>query len=365
MIIGIEAERANERAKTGVEHYAKQLILHLAQIDQNNQYILYLRSEPEEWIKELPKNFSYKVMPFPIFWTQVRVSWEMLWHRPDVLFVPASTLPLIHPNSVYTEHDVAWIYYPEIFTFYMRWFHRVFSWLARTSSKHIISISESTKQDLMKHYGVNPEKITVVAHGFEQTNRDFSQLDPEVAQKLPEKYILFLSTIQPRKNLVGLVEAFKELKQEHPQLPHELVVVGKPGWKYEESLQAMEDNKDIVVYLGRVGDNDRWPIYNRADLFISTTFYEGFGMWILEAFECGVAVAVSDISSLPEVGGEACVYFDPHNKQEIKDAILKVITNPELQKQMIEQGYERLKDFSWEKSARQTLEVLEKAGSSK
>ena len=361
MIIGIEAERANNAIKTGVEHYAKQLILHLAKIDSHNQYILYLRTEPEQWITELPGNFSYKVMPFPVFWTQLRLSWEMLWHAPDVLFVPASTLPLIHPNSVYTEHDVAWIYYPEIFTFYMRQFHRVFSWLARTYATHIISISESTKQDLVKHYHVPPEKITVVPHGFEQTDRNFSKLDPEVEKKLPEKYILFLSTIQPRKNLVGLIKAFRELKNEHPDLSHKLVVVGKPGWKYEESMQAMEDNKDIVIYLGRVADNDRWPIYNRADLFVSASFYEGFGMWILEAFECGVPVAVSNISSLPEVGGSACLYFDPHSPEEIKKAILAVVTDPAKRADMIKRGYQQLAHFSWEKCAKETLEVLEQS----
>ncbi|HMQ01659.1 MAG TPA: glycosyltransferase family 1 protein [Candidatus Doudnabacteria bacterium] len=358
MVIGIEAERANHGQKTGVEHYAKQLILHLAQIDSQNEYILYLRTKPEDWFLSLPKNFSLKVIPFPIFWTQLRLSWEMLWHPPDVLFVPASTLPLIHPKSVYTEHDVAWIYYPEIFTFYMRWFHRVFSWLARTGATKIIAISEATKQDLVKYYKVVSDKIRVVPHGYEVTSNSENELSKEVAQKLPEKYILFLSTIQPRKNLVGLIEAFAELKQEHPELPHKLVVVGKAGWKYEESFQAMKAHEDIVVYLGRVKDNERWSIYSKADLFINASFYEGFGMWILEAFECEVPVAVSNISSLPEVGGDAAVYFDPKSKAEIKQAILKVLTNEQLQQELITKGRVRLKDFSWEKCARETLEVL-------
>lgn len=148
MLIGIEAERANNTQKTGVEHYAKELILQLAKIDSKNQYILYLRTAPEVWLTQLPSNFKVKVLGFPIpyIWTQLRLSWEMLWHAPDVLFVPASTLPLIHPRSVYTEHDVAWIYYPEIFTFYMRWYHKVFSWLARSGATKIISISEATKK---------------------------------------------------------------------------------------------------------------------------------------------------------------------------------------------------------------------------
>ncbi len=358
MIIGIEAERANNPAKTGVEHYAKQLILHLAKIDSENKYILYLRTKPEDWFLSLPKNFSVKVIPFPIFWTQLRLSWEMLWYPPDVLFVPASTLPLIHPKSVYTEHDVAWIYYPEVFTFYMRWFHRIFSWLARSGAKKIIAISEATKQDLITHYKVGSEKISVVAHGYEVSNHQSHELSEEVTQKLPQKYILFLSTIQPRKNLVGLIEAFAELKQEYPELPHKLVVVGGAGWKFEESFQAMKAHEDIVVYLGRVKDNERWPIYSKADLFISASFYEGFGMWILEAFECGVPVAVSNISSLPEVGGDAAIYFEPSNRDEIKDSILKVLQNENLKQELITKGKERLKDFSWEKCARETLQVL-------
>ncbi|QQS22592.1 glycosyltransferase family 4 protein [bacterium] len=365
MVIGIEAERANNRVKTGVEHYAKQLILHLAKIDSDNQYILYLQTQPEDWFLSLPANFKVKVMPFPVFWTQLRLSWEMIWYPPDVLFVPASTLPFVHPKSVYTEHDVAWIYYPEIFTFYMRWFHRIFSWLARTFSTKIISISENTKQDLIKHYRVNPQKISVVPHGYEETGRDFNNLSPQVADKLPEKYILFLSTIQPRKNLIGLIDAFKELKSERPELPHKLVVVGKPGWKYEQSLEAMEANKDIVVYLGRVDDQDRWPIFHRAELFIHPSFYEGFGMWILEAFECGVPVAVSNNSSLPEVGGDAAIYFDPNSKEEIKQTILKVLTQEGLAADMVQKGYHRLKDFSWEKCARETLAVLIEAGKNK
>lgn len=363
--IGIEAERANNRVKTGVEHYAKQLILHLAKIDSVNQYILYLQTQPEDWFLSLPENFKVKVIPFPIFWTQLRLSWEMLWHAPDVLFVSASTLPLIHPKSVYTEHDVAWVYYPEIFTFYMRWFHRVFSWLARTSSTKIISISENTKQDLIKHYQVSSQKISVVPHGYEETGRDFSHITSEIEAQLPDKYILFLSTIQPRKNVIGLIEAFRELKNEHPELPHKLVVVGKPGWKYEPSLAAIEKNKDIVVYLGRVADEDRWPIFNRADLFIHPSFYEGFGMWILEAFECGVPVAVSNNSSLPEVGGEAAIYFDPSKREEIKQAIWKVLSDPKLAEDMVNRGYKRLKDFSWEKCARETLEVLIQASGRK
>ncbi|HEX3095652.1 MAG TPA: glycosyltransferase family 1 protein [Patescibacteria group bacterium] len=363
MLIGIEAERANNSVKTGVEHYAKELILELAKIDTKNQYILYLQTKPQAWFLDLPQNFQVKVIPFPIFWTQLRISWEMLWHAPDVLFVPASTLPLIHPCSVYTEHDVAWIYFPEIFTWYMLWFHKVFSWLARTQSTKIISISESTKHDLVNIYKVNPEKIAVVPHGYTQTQDVHNdQLSADVASKLPEKYILFLSTLQPRKNLEKLIDAFRELKNEHPELPQKLVVVGKLGWKHEEIVKKVEANKDIVVFLGHVSDDDRWPIFRKADLYVNPSLYEGFGMPVLEAFECNCPAVVANNSSFPEVGGDAAMYFDPTSKDEIKNALWKVLNNPELRAEMVRKGRVQLQNFSWEKCAHQTLAVLESAG---
>ncbi len=362
MVIGIEAERANHPAKTGVEHYAKELIENLANIDSKNQYILYLRTPAQDWFSKLPKNFSVKVLPFPIFWTQLRLSVEMLLHPPEVLFVPASTLPLIHPNSVYTEHDVAWIYYPEVFTFFMRWYHRIFSWLARAGSKKIIAISQATKSDLIKHYQVDENKIAVVPHGYNKANPVEYQLSPEVASRLPEKYVLFLSTLQPRKNVSLLIDAFRELKTEHPELPHRLVIVGKPGWKFQEILIKINENKDIVTYLGHIGDNERWPVYSKADLYINPSLYEGFGMPLLEAFECNCPVLVANNSSLPEVGGDAAVYFDPTSKEDLKQAILKVLQNSELREEMIVKGKQQLEKFGWEKCARETLAVIESAG---
>ncbi len=362
MTIGIEAQRANHSTKTGVEHYAKELILQLAKIDSHNNYILYLQTQPQSWFMQLPSNFKIKVIPFPIFWTQLRLSLEMLLNPPDVLLVPASTLPLIHPASVYTEHDVAWIYYPEIFTLTQLWFHKVFSWLARTGSKKIIAISEATKKDLINHYKVAESKIAVVPHGYTETDNAHYDLSAELAAKLPEKFILFLSTIQPRKNLELLIDAFRDLKMEHPELPHKLVVVGKPGWKFQKILTKIEDNKDIVVFLGHIGDSDRWPIFKKADVYVNPSLYEGFGMPLLEAFECNCPVVASNNSSLPEVGGEAALYFDPTSKQDIKQTILKVLTNAELRQEMIRKGREQLSKFGWEKCARQTLAVLEEAG---
>ncbi len=367
MIIGIEAERANNPVKTGVEHYAKQLILHLAEIDRQNKYVLYLRTRPEAWFSSLPENFTLKIMPFPVFWTQIRLSWEMFWHKPDVLFIPASALPLLHPKmSVVTIHDLAWKFFPKTFT----WFNRNFlEWSTRFAVKNaakIIAVSQSTKKDILKFYNIKNENINVIYHGFEEianNHLNSKELTADVTVKYQIhniKYVLFLSTLQPRKNLEGLIDAFKLLKNENPEIKHKLVVVGKPGWKFGNILEQIEQNKDFVIYLNHISDSDRMEIMKNADLLVLPSFYEGFGMQILEAFSVGVPVATSNISSMPEVAGEAAVYFDPKNIQEIKNAIKAVLLDKSFAQKLSDKGPMRLKDFSWKKCAEETLKVLTK-----
>ncbi len=357
MIIGIEAERANLEHKTGVEHYAKQLILHLAEIDKKNQYILYLRSKPQDWFLSLPRNFKVKVMPFPIFWTQARLSLEMLVHPPDVLFIPASALPLFHPKrSLVTIHDLAWKYYPETFGAFNRWFLDWSTGFAARKAETVIAVSEATKKDLVKFYGVKAGKVEVVYHGF-----DASVLKDEgdnLPQGLPEDYVLYLSTLQPRKNPQGLIDAFAQMKKADPELKHKLVIVGKPGWKYGEILQKIRENSGFVIYLNHIPDAQRNAVLKKAKLMVLPSFYEGFGMTILEAFAAGVPVATGNLSSMPEVAGAAAEYFNPLDTESIKKAMLKVLKNPDLAQSLIQAGKARLAQFSWEKCARETLAAI-------
>ena len=356
MHIGIEAERANNPHKTGVEHYAKQLILHLAEADNQNQYTLYLRTRPEKWLLELPQNFRVKVIPFPLFWTQLRLSWELFWHKIDLLFIPASALPIFHPNkTVVTIHDLAWKFYPESFTWFNRNFLEYSTRFAVRKAKRIIAVSESTKRDLVKFYKILPDKISVIHHGYEVLPPILGKPDT----RLPEKYVLFLSTLQPRKNLEGLIKAFVQLKKERPELPHKLVVVGKTGWKFEKILEAINRNANEVVYLNYVPDAERLAILKNSDLLALPSFYEGFGMQILEAFSLGLPVITSNISSMPEVAGSAAVYFDPHNTFEIKKALADVLSDMGLRENLIQRGKERLSAFSWEKCARETLQLFQ------
>lgn len=365
MIIGIEAERANNPVKTGVEHYAQQLILQFAEIDRKNEYVLYLRTKPQEWFLSLPSNFKVKVLgygpiPFPYLWTQLRVSWEMLVSAPDVLFIPAASLPIIHPkNSFITVHDVAWRLYPQTFKTLKRWYLEFTTWFACGFAKKVIAVSESTKKDLMQYYHVPEDKVDVVLHGFTPQTTTSYQLPATSSLQLPEKFVLFLSTIQPRKNLSGLIAAFRKFKQNHPEDSHKLVVAGKIGWKAEGILQEIERNKDVVLYLNHVTDEERAELYKKASALAMPSLYEGFGMWILEAFDAGVPVITSNISSMPEVAGDAAEYCDPKSIESITAALEKVLLDKERAATLVQQGRERLKMFSWHKCAEETLKVIQ------
>jgi|SRR5579872_20430 len=360
MLIAIEAERANIDNPTGVEHYAKQLILALAEIDRENKYILYLRTAPKSWIFNLPKNFEHKVMPFPVAWTQLRLSWEILWHRPDALFIPASALPLIHPkNSVVTVHDLGWTRFPETFGKWQLFTLKLFTWFARKFSSRIIAIAEQTKKDLIEMYDLPAQKITVVYHGFDIENENIKS-DPIEQNKLnalPQKFILYLGTLQPRKNPQGLIDAFVDLKINHNISDYSLVIAGGKGWLYQEILDKIEKyKKHGIIYFGYV--QDRLALLKKAAMLVHPSFFEGWGLQIFDAFAMDVPVASSNAPALPEVGGDAVEYFDPNNKEQIGQAILKIINDQNLRRQLISRGSERIKQFTWKKCAEQTLNVI-------
>jgi glycosyltransferase involved in cell wall biosynthesis len=364
MRIGIEAERANMPNPTGVERYAAELIKNWAKLDSTNEYILYFRSEPQQWFKELPKNFSYKVMPFPIFWTQLRLSLEMLLHPVDVLFIPASALPLWHPkNSVVTVHDIAYELFEGIYTGYMNYYQKFASRFAVRFAKKVITVSESTKKDLVRIYKTDPNKITVTPLGLSEGFRPMQYQEAQsVLDKyglVYQKYILFLGTIQPRKNIPRLVDAYEKIKKEN-RVEEKLIIGGGRGWLWEPILKKVKTAgiDGSVKYLDYVSKEDLSYIMAGAKIYTLPAMYEGFGIPALEAMASGVPTVVSNISSLPEVVGDAGVLVDPNSIESIAEGLLKVLTDSNLRQQLIVKGLERAKQFTWENTAKKTLEVF-------
>jgi glycosyltransferase involved in cell wall biosynthesis len=359
MRIGIAAELANGEIQTGVERYAKQLILQLASIDSVNQYTLYLRREPREWLRRLPESFEFKVLPFPGAWTKMRLSQELRRDRVDVLFALNHRLPLVHPpRTVLTVHDASFLRCPEFETRIAR---RYLPWSYRRLIKRawrVIAVSQSTADDILTLAPLAAKRIRVIHHGYERSDLNEGPPTPASPAGLPDRYVLFLSTIQPRKNLPRLIDAFVTLRRLNPTLPHRLVVAGPLGWNYEPLVAKIRAHPDDVVYLGYVDDATRWPLYRCADLFVLPSLCEGFGLGVLEAFDAGTPVAVSRAASLPEVAGDAALYFDPESEAEIASAIQRALTDMALREVLVARGRRRLAEFSWERCARETLAVL-------
>jgi glycosyltransferase involved in cell wall biosynthesis len=366
MIIGIEAERANLPNPTGVERYAAELIRNIAKLDSENEYILYFRTQPQQWFRELPSNFKIRLIPFPKFWTQLRISWEMITHPVDVLVILASAMPIIHPKkSIFTAHDLAFEIYPAAFTPFMRYYQK---WSARFAAKEaakVLAVSEATKKDLVDLYGVDPDKVVVTHLAFDTSMfypRSYEEVQP-ILDKYGltyQKYVLFLGTVQPRKNIPMLVDAFEKIKQEN-RIEEKLAIFGTRGWMWEPILKKVKTAglNGSVKYYDYAPKEDLPYLYAGAKLLTLPALYEGFGLPPLEAMASGVPVVVSNVSSLPEVVGDAGVLVDPNSAESISKGLLEVLTDNNLRQQMITKGLERAKQFTWENTARKTLEVFE------
>ncbi|MGE5297940.1 MAG: glycosyltransferase family 4 protein [Acidobacteriaceae bacterium] len=366
MIIGLEAERANLPQPTGVERYAAELIKNLAKLDSANTYRLYFRTKPQAWFYQLPKNFELRVMPFPKFWTQIRLSWELFFHPVDVLMILASVLPIYHPkHSVFTAHDIAYEMFPDSFTPFMLWYLR---WSTRFAVRHaekIVAVSQATKNDMVKIYKAEPEKIFVTHLGLDQEKfkpLPYEQVQPVLDKYglIYQKYVLFLGTIQPRKNIVRLVEAYENLRSKY-HVEEKLAIFGGKGWMWKPILERVSqaEAKGAVKYFDYAESQDLSAIIAGAKLLTLPALYEGFGLPPLEAMASGVPVVVSNVSSMPEVAGDAGLLVDPNFVDSITEGLLKVMTDPNLRKAMIDKGLSRAKDFTWENTAKKTLELLE------
>jgi glycosyltransferase involved in cell wall biosynthesis len=366
MKIGLEAERANLPNPTGVEVYAAELIKNLAKIDLHNEYVLYFRTKPQPWFYNLPKNFKIRLIPFPKLWTQVRLSFEMMTHPVDVLVILASAMPIFHPKkSLFTTHDLAYEIFPEAFPWFMRNYLIWSTRFAVYSAAKILAVSQATKNDLVRLYHVSPEKVQVTYLAYDAQKfkpLGYDQVQP-VLDKFAlsyKKYILFMGTLQPRKNIIRLIDAYIKLKQES-HIEEKLIIAGGKGWLWKPILDKIKnaDLSDSIKLLGYVDAAVLPALYNGASLLTLPALYEGFGLPPLEAMACGTPVVVSNISSLPEIAGDAEVLVDPNSVESIAEGLLSVLMDKDLQKDLSEKGIARAKQFTWENTARKTLEAIE------
>ena len=286
--------------------------------------------------------------------------------EPDVLFVPAHVLPLLHPHrSVVTVHDLGYLRYPDAHTagarHYLDWSTR---WNAHQATA-VLADSEATRADLVRFYGAVIEKIHVVYlgrdAGLKQVSDPLCLANVRARYGLARRYLLYVGTLQPRKNLERIVHAFERIC-DRPELAElQLVLAGKQGWLYETlySQVVRAGLQGRVIFPGYVADEDLGALLSGATAFVFPSLYEGFGIPVLEAGGCGVPVITSNTSSLPEVAGDAALLVDPLDVDAIADAMYRLVTDEALRAELARRGFENVKRFSWDKCARETLAVLE------
>jgi len=374
MLIGIDASRAVAVRRTGTETYSLRLICDLISLGTGHRLRLYTNGRPPAGLfggDLAAGNVELRAIPFPRLWTHLRLSAEMASRPPDMLFVPAHVLPLIHPRrSVVTVHDLGYLSYPEAHTAgdrrYLDWSTR---WNARQATA-LLADSAATKADLVRAYGVDGCKIHIAYLGRDELLapvRDGRALaDVQARYGIAGRYLLYVGTLQPRKNLARVIEAFACLAGDPAFSGLQLVLAGKKGWLYADLFAQVERMglPGRVLFPGYIEDADLPALLSGALAFVFPSLYEGFGIPVLEAGACGVPVITSNTSSLPEIAGDAALLVDPHDVDAIAEAMRRLVTDDALRSELARRGLENVQRFSWEKCARETLAVLESVGSS-
>lgn len=370
MLIGIDASRANQAQKTGVEWYSYHLIQNLKKIiPENINVVLYTREFLQGELANMPHNWCIKVLNWPPkrFWTQIRLSFEMLLSPPDILFIPAHVFPFIHPKkTVMTIHDIASVKFPESYNWFERWYSKWSAKKALNNLWKIIVPTEFVKQELFKYFGsLNQNKVKVIYHGIDENynNLEISKEKKETILKkycIKENFIMTVGRLEEKKNTRRLVEAFNIVKQKLPENDLQLLLLGKHGYGYEKVSEAINSSnyKDSIIETGWVDEADLPYLFKLAKVFVFPSLYEGFGLPILESLSSYTPVVAGKGSCLEEIGSEACKYVDPFNTNEIALGIIESLENNSLTEEKKEKGLQRAKDFSWEKCALETLEFL-------
>lgn len=418
MLIGIDASRANRGHKSGTEWYSYYLIKALAKIDSKNKYILYTdqplinglldltctevtcRRTDVEYDKDGYQklisphhNFKAKVVNWPLkyFWTLGALSWEMLTKKPDVLFVPAHGIPLIHPSkTVATIHDIGFkqekkLYNPERIGYKVKgwdWFvglvtfgkHKAtaldyLDWstgFALKQAQAIITISDFSKSELIKHYHADPEKIAVIHNGY--NNELFSfEPKPEKLSAILETYgierpyIFYVGRLEKKKNIAKLIEAYA-LARQNFGIKQKLYLIGDASYGYDEIKYLINEFgvDRHVVATGWIEESHLPFIFKGGDAFVFPSKYEGFGIPLLQAMAAGTPIVASNVASIPEIAGEAALYFNPDDAFDMAEKIAKIIQNEETKQSLIKAGIKRSQGFSWDNCAKATLELIEK-----
>jgi glycosyltransferase involved in cell wall biosynthesis len=379
MIIGIDGNEANVPVRVGIGEYAFELLRQFSKLQTSNlpagktglKFHIYLKSTPREDLPKASENWKYIVFgPSPL-WTQVALPARLFLEnkKPNVFFSPSHYAPRFSPiPTAISIMDLSYLFYPELFR--KRDLYQLTKWTQYSVKKagRIFTISNASRDDIIKAYSVPKKRLVVTYPGI----KPFVTLTPQVYTTtmlqqsfgITRPYFLFVGTLQPRKNIVRLIEAFSLFLQKSDDQAVDLILVGKKGWLYEEILSAPKTYGVLknVIFLDFVSDDALPTLYKQAIAFILPSLYEGFGLPVLEAMKYGCPVITSNVSSLPEAGGDAALYVDPEDVHDIAKKMIQIREDKTLRKSLIAKGDKQAGRFSWEKTAKETLIALEELG---
>ncbi|MFA7170464.1 MAG: glycosyltransferase family 1 protein [Candidatus Paceibacterota bacterium] len=363
MKIGIDISRAFVKEGTGTEEYSRQLVTHLASMDTGaDKFFLYVK-EGTKIDFTLPSNFSVREVRGNFLWTQWHLAWELWIHPVDVFFVLAHTIPFLHPRkSVVTVHGLEFKNCPDCYTWKQRRILERDTRFSIASAAKIIVPSENTKRDIVKFYKVPLEKISVVYHGAPVVSDIEKKNNREVFN------ILFVGRMEKRKNVARMVRAFgmfmQKMEESSPGCGENvrLILAGKVGYGHKEIQKEITKSAygKNIIEKGYVSEKEKEKLYADADVFLFPSLAEGFGLPVLEAMSYGVSVVTSRETALAEIAGDAALLVDPTREEDIAYALWKLFVSLEEGENLVRKGYENLHRFSWEKCARETLDVLKK-----
>ena len=354
----------------GVGHYTYYLIKYLLEIDKENEYILFFydrRIKAPEFEQPNVKIVYFpgleNIGKIPFFYRHWFIPQILRLYRLDIYHNPANIIPFFHfKKSVITVHDLAVYKHPEWFPAGQFFNIRILIPWSIAKAKKIIAVSQNTKDDLIKLFNVRKDKIEVIHEGVE----DYSNLPVEEGKigdkiKIKDPYFVFIGTLEPRKNLGRLIEAFAEFLKISQNQNFKLVLAGKKGWKFEPIFATIEKLglKDKVIYLGYIGLEEKINLLKNAVALTYPSLYEGFGLPLIEAMNLGVPIITSNIASIPELVIDNAILIDPYDIGSIKAAMQKIATDDQLRESLAKKGRGIAQNFTWQECAKKTLTVYE------
>lgn len=377
MIIGIDGSEANESVRVGSSEYAYQLLNSLYRISSEDsdgpEFKIFIKQGKLGNLPKENKRWKYEIIPSTKLWIIRKLIPRLIFDKNiDVFFSPTHYLPILtRVPQVCTIHDLGYLMFSEQFRKIDFWQLKCWTAISIIVSKYIIAVSESTRKDIVRHYPFASRKIDSVYHGVDHNyfSRNISQnLVRHVKNKfkIRENYILSIGTLKPSKNIEGIVKAFSKLSEEGNEIykNYQLVIAGKKGWLYDNIFTLVKEKKleEKIVFTDYVSGEDKRALLKGARLTLSPSFWEGFGMHVLESMSCGTPVVVSKSGSLGEVAGTAGIYVDPASVESISGGIDEVVrmNNTEYNK-LSDKCFKRSNNFTWEKTAQLTLVALKKA----